>query len=92
MHFPRYVASFDTTTLEYIDGASGPSYKRGPPKGYIHAIEQRWHHVESVLGAILASPDPRAQGVVNDLRRDDLAREILNRVDTGPFVRSDRIC
>jgi hypothetical protein len=64
----------------------GPSYKRGPPKGYIHAIEQRWHHVESLLGAILASPDPRAQGVIADIRRDDLAREILNRVDAGPFV------
>jgi hypothetical protein len=65
---------------------AGPSYKRGPPKGYIHAIEQRWHHVEAVLGAILSSRDPRAQALVTDLRKDDLAREILNRVDVGPFV------
>ncbi|EIN11641.1 hypothetical protein PUNSTDRAFT_131800 [Punctularia strigosozonata HHB-11173 SS5] len=69
----------------------GPGYKRGPPKGYIHAIEQRWHHVESILGAILASPDPRAQGLISDLRRDDLAREILNRVDAGPFGPSGRL-
>ncbi|THV07451.1 hypothetical protein K435DRAFT_741751 [Dendrothele bispora CBS 962.96] len=63
----------------------GPSYKRGPPKGYIHAIEQRWHQVESLLGAILQCSDPRVQGVVADLRQDDLAREILARVDMGPY-------
>ena len=64
----------------------GPSYKRGPPKGYIHAIEQRWHQVESLLGAILQCPDPRVQNIVYDLRQDDLAREILGRVDSGPYV------
>ncbi|KAL0951642.1 hypothetical protein HGRIS_008322 [Hohenbuehelia grisea] len=63
----------------------GPSYKRGPPKGYIHAIEQRWHQVEALLGSVLQCRDPGVQGVVADLRRDDLAREILNRVDTGPY-------
>ena len=64
----------------------GPSYKRGPPKGYIHAIEQRWHQVESILGAILASPDPQVRHLIKNLKRDDLARDILNRVDSGPFV------
>lgn len=64
----------------------GPSYKRGPPKGYIHAIEQRWHQVESLLGAILQCPDQRVQNLVNDLRQDDLAREIIDRVDLGPYV------
>ncbi|KAF8808141.1 hypothetical protein BYT27DRAFT_7190259 [Phlegmacium glaucopus] len=68
----------------------GPSYKRGPPKGYIHAIEQRWHQVESLLGAILQCPDPRVQSIVYDLRQDDLAREILGRVDTGPYGPSGR--
>jgi len=65
---------------------SGPSYKRGPPKGYIHAIEQRWHQVESLLGAILQCPDPRVQRLVSELRQDDLARDIINRVDMGPYV------
>lgn len=65
---------------------TGPSYKRGPPKGYIHAIEQRWHQVESLLGAILQCPDPRVKSVVADLKQDDLAREILDRVDMGPYV------
>lgn len=65
---------------------SGPSYKRGPPKGYIHAIEQRWHQVESLLGAIIQCPEPRVQRLVAELRQDDLAREIINRVDMGPYV------
>ncbi|KAF8640616.1 hypothetical protein AX17_000277 [Amanita inopinata Kibby_2008] len=64
----------------------GPSYKRGPPKGYIHAIEQRWHQVESLLGAILQCPDLRVQRIVAELRQDELAREIINRVDMGPYV------
>ncbi|KAJ3793146.1 fungal-specific transcription factor domain-containing protein [Lentinula aff. detonsa] len=68
----------------------GPSYKRGPPKGYIHAIEQRWHQVESLLGVILQCTDPRVQGVLADLRQDELACEILNRVDMGPYGPSGR--
>ncbi|GLB35813.1 putative fungal specific transcription factor [Lyophyllum shimeji] len=68
----------------------GPSYKRGPPKGYIHAIEQRWHQVESLLGAIIQCPDPRVQEFVADLRQDDLAREIIRRVDNGPYGPSGR--
>ncbi|TFK46073.1 hypothetical protein OE88DRAFT_1668214 [Heliocybe sulcata] len=63
----------------------GPTYKRGPPKGYLHAIEQRWYQAETILGAILASPDPRAKAIVSALQRDGLAREVLNRVDIGPF-------
>lgn len=70
--------------LSYL--VQGPSYKRGPPKGYIHAIEQRWHQVESLLGAILQCPDARVQEFVNDLKQDELAREIIDRVDMGPYV------
>ncbi|KAF9486569.1 hypothetical protein BDN70DRAFT_870159 [Pholiota conissans] len=68
----------------------GPSYKRGPPKGYIHAIEQRWHQVEALLGSILQCPDPRVQSIVSEMRQDDLAREILGRVDSGPYGPSGR--
>ncbi|KAG6837321.1 hypothetical protein H0H93_011416 [Arthromyces matolae] len=68
----------------------GPSYKRGPPKGYIHAIEQRWHQVESLLGAVLQCPDSRVQDLVSDLKQDDLAREIIRRVDNGPYGPSGR--
>ncbi|KAI0068074.1 hypothetical protein BV25DRAFT_1875230 [Artomyces pyxidatus] len=69
----------------------GPSFKRGPPKGYIHAIEQRWHQVESVLGAILSSPDPQVQKLIVNLRKDDLARDVLTRVDAGPFGPTGRL-
>ncbi|EGN91754.1 hypothetical protein SERLA73DRAFT_80157 [Serpula lacrymans var. lacrymans S7.3] len=69
----------------------GPSYKRGPPKGYIQAIEQRWHQVESLLGAVIACSDPRVQDIVSELQQDDLAREILHRVDVGPFGPSGRL-
>jgi hypothetical protein len=69
-----------------ISGHTGPSFKRGPPKGYIHAIEQRWHQVESILGAILSSKDPHVQALINNMRKDKLARDILTRVDSGPFV------
>ncbi|KAG0702716.1 fungal-specific transcription factor domain-containing protein [Suillus ampliporus] len=69
----------------------GPSYKRGPPKGYIQAIEQRWHQVESLLGAVLSCPDTGVRQVIADIKQDDLAREILNRVDTGPFGPSGRL-
>lgn len=68
----------------------GPTHKRGPPKGYIHALEQRWYLAESILGAVLASPDPRAQSVVSTLRQDELAHEVLNKVDIGPFGSTGR--
>ncbi|KAF7793390.1 hypothetical protein EIP86_004502 [Pleurotus ostreatoroseus] len=58
-------------------------FKRGPPKGYIHAIEQRWHQVECILGTIMATQ--RASGIIADLRQDPFARDVLDRVDTGPY-------
>ncbi|PAV22046.1 hypothetical protein PNOK_0200300 [Pyrrhoderma noxium] len=69
----------------------GPSFKRGPPKGYINAIEQRLHQVEALLSAIVSSGDTRAQGVISDLRKDATACEIIDRVDRGPYGSSSRI-
>ncbi|KAG6380094.1 hypothetical protein JVT61DRAFT_8179 [Boletus reticuloceps] len=85
----------------------GPSRKRGPPKGYIDAIEARLHQTEALLGVLLAVEAERAnestaeaparirdlngsendclQGVLTILRKDALAREILNRVDSSPY-------
>jgi hypothetical protein len=45
----------------------GPSRKRGPPKGYIDAIEARLHQTEALLGIIIASKDPRAQSLLSDI-------------------------
>ncbi|KIK52123.1 hypothetical protein GYMLUDRAFT_50070 [Collybiopsis luxurians FD-317 M1] len=63
----------------------GPSRKRGPPKGYIDAIEARLHQAEALLGIILASGDSRAETLLNDIAQDALAREIINRVDSSPY-------
>ncbi|KAG8741371.1 hypothetical protein FRC10_002936 [Ceratobasidium sp. 414] len=63
----------------------GPSRKRGPPKGYIDAIEARLHQLEALLGTVIASPDPRAQSLIADLISDPLARHIIARVDESPF-------
>ncbi|KAL5518809.1 hypothetical protein ACEPAH_492 [Sanghuangporus vaninii] len=68
----------------------GPSYKRGPPKGYISAIEQRLHQVEAVLGAIINSKDAKSQEITSALRTDDIAREIIDRVDRGPYGSTSR--
>ena len=55
----------------------GPSRKRGPPKGYIDAIEARLHQTEAVLGIILSlaggldgsrgDGDPGATSLIEDL-------------------------
>lgn len=46
----------------------GPSRKRGPPKGYIDAIEARLHQTEALIGILLSSKDNRAKTLLNDLR------------------------
>ncbi|PPQ69684.1 hypothetical protein CVT25_012922 [Psilocybe cyanescens] len=63
----------------------GPSRKRGPPKGYIDAIEARLHQTEALLGIMLASGDPRAQSLLRDIGKDPLAKEIITRVDNSPY-------
>ncbi|CDO71521.1 hypothetical protein BN946_scf184910.g20 [Trametes cinnabarina] len=45
----------------------GPSRKRGPPKGYIDAIEARLHQTEALIGILLSSRDQRAKEVLEDL-------------------------
>ncbi|KAJ3537103.1 hypothetical protein NM688_g6736 [Phlebia brevispora] len=65
-----------------------PIHKRGPPKGYILALERRLRQVEALLGTIIGSDDPRARGLIGDLSRDQLATYIINRVKAGPFCTS----
>ncbi|EIW61386.1 uncharacterized protein TRAVEDRAFT_44201 [Trametes versicolor FP-101664 SS1] len=62
-----------------------PTHKRGPPKGYILALERRLHQVEALLGTIISSDDPRARSLVQDLSRDKLANHVINKVHVGPF-------
>ncbi|KAG9304377.1 hypothetical protein G9A89_019939 [Geosiphon pyriformis] len=56
--------------------------KRGPPKGYIEAIETRLHRMESLLGGLVQSNDPRAEAVLAELMQDDLGTS-LRRSSTG---------
>ncbi|KAI8972440.1 fungal-specific transcription factor domain-containing protein [Trametes punicea] len=63
----------------------GPSRKRGPPKGYIDAIEARLHQTEALIGILLSSRDSRAKSVLQDLAEDPLAKEIITRVDNSPY-------
>ncbi|KAH9944251.1 fungal-specific transcription factor domain-containing protein [Epithele typhae] len=67
----------------FLPMRTGPSFKRGPPKGYIHSIEQRWHQVECILATIMESPG--AQAIMTDLRGDSFASAILDRVQAGPY-------
>ncbi|KZT29842.1 hypothetical protein NEOLEDRAFT_1238594 [Neolentinus lepideus HHB14362 ss-1] len=79
------------TTLGLACTYAGPNHKRGPPKGYIHAIERRLHQAEALLGAIIGSQDPRARSLLDHLSRDPLAEQIIQRVEHGPFGPKGRI-
>ncbi|GAA5858288.1 hypothetical protein JCM1840_001131 [Sporobolomyces johnsonii] len=57
----------------------GASRKRGPPKGYIEAIESRLHRMEALLGGLLQTDDPRAQTLLGELIGDSEARDMLAR-------------
>ncbi|KZT38829.1 hypothetical protein SISSUDRAFT_1046430 [Sistotremastrum suecicum HHB10207 ss-3] len=62
-----------------------PSRKRGPPKGYLHAVETRLHEVEATLGLMQSLPDARVQSILEDLRQDPYAKSILDRVNNSAF-------
>ncbi|KAI9595255.1 fungal-specific transcription factor domain-containing protein [Syncephalis fuscata] len=52
----------------YLDAAK----KRGPPKGYIEAIEHRLRRMEKLLGGIVKH-DPRLESVMQDININDLS-------------------
>jgi hypothetical protein len=54
---------------------------RGPAKGYLSALEEEKHQMEALIGTLLASQDPRARTLIQDIVQDPLAREVLSRVD-----------
>jgi len=41
--------------------------------------------MEALMGTLLSSADPRVRSILNDLASDQLARDILQRVDESPF-------
>lgn len=40
--------------------------KRGPPKGYLQAVEDRLHRMEALLGGLIKNDDPRAQALLEE--------------------------
>ncbi|KAF9106643.1 hypothetical protein BGX27_009069 [Mortierella sp. AM989] len=60
-------------TFKYDCTYNDPTKKRGPPKGYIEAIEARLHKMEGLLGGLVKDKDPRAEIVRAEL--DAMARE-----------------
>ena len=89
LYFCRFVNNPSQSSLFCIHTRpfTGPSYKRGPPKEYINAIEQCMQHFEALLGVIMQISDPRALNPIADLGQDELVRSSLNLVHTGRFVR-----
>jgi hypothetical protein len=41
--------------------------QRGPPKGYIEAIEGRLNRLEALLGSVIQEDDPRFQAILDEL-------------------------
>ncbi|KAG2182351.1 hypothetical protein INT43_007281, partial [Umbelopsis isabellina] len=48
-------------------GYKDTTKKRGPPKGYIEAIENRLHRMETLLGSLAQGDDPRSQALIAEL-------------------------
>jgi hypothetical protein len=61
----------------------GPSRKRGPPKGYIDAIEARLHQTEALVGIILAANDSRARSLLDDISQVTLTTNPPNSESTS---------
>ncbi|KAF8578646.1 hypothetical protein K439DRAFT_1638648 [Ramaria rubella] len=88
--FPGSVACKNCLSLNQECTFLGPSRKRGPPKGYITALEGRVHRLEALWGVIVSSEDSRAQTLIADIVEDGLAHDILSEVDIGAFGPSGR--
>ncbi|GAA6061791.1 hypothetical protein JCM10212_004847 [Sporobolomyces blumeae] len=72
---------------------NGATRKRGPPKGYIEAIESRLHRMEALLGGLLQNDDPRAQALLGELIGDEESRDMLTRdlkAATGPQSKPEK--
>ncbi|KAF7293007.1 Zn(2)-C6 fungal-type domain-containing protein [Mycena indigotica] len=74
----------------------GPSRKRGPPKGYIDAIEARLHQTEALVGILLAAGGVRILNENIDARGrqvtrhgiDERAKELMADMAEDPVARA----
>lgn len=78
----------------------GPSRKRGPPKGYIDALEARMHQAEAVIGVLMMAEANGSERGRNDssvadamrrVKQDELGRVVLQRVNEGPYGAVGRV-
>ncbi|KAJ7057212.1 fungal-specific transcription factor domain-containing protein, partial [Mycena amicta] len=83
----RSCVALKTGKYKLISPASRPSRKRGPPKGYIDAIEARLHQTEALVGILLSAGGLRARAreLMADLAEDPVARAILLRIDQSAY-------
>ncbi|KAK0551362.1 hypothetical protein OC846_003323 [Tilletia horrida] len=58
------------------------SKKRGPPKGYIEAIETRVHHMERILADLFHSDLPEAQALLDKM----LSKAVQDDIRSGKIV------
>ncbi|KAF7729309.1 hypothetical protein EC973_004565 [Apophysomyces ossiformis] len=63
--------------------------KRGPPKGYIEAIENRLHRLENFLGELAKEDNPRSQALLAELN-SPLETSTGEQIKTRPVRRADR--
>ncbi|KAK0533425.1 hypothetical protein OC842_002966 [Tilletia horrida] len=58
------------------------SKKRGPPKGYIEAIETRLHHMENVLYELMCSQEPDGRTILERL----VGRKVMEDIWSGKIT------
>jgi len=76
----------ESCAVQHLDcHFSPPSTKRGPAKGYLHALEARCHAVEAILGILLSIPDERAVNLLTELAEDSFAKDVLEQVNNSRF-------
>ncbi|ORY04154.1 hypothetical protein K493DRAFT_59036 [Basidiobolus meristosporus CBS 931.73] len=62
--------------------------KRGPPKGYIEAIESRLHRMEHILGGLVQGDPRTAENVIAELRKLEEDPEATSVTSTRNHSRS----
>ncbi|KAG0192448.1 hypothetical protein DFQ28_009173 [Apophysomyces sp. BC1034] len=71
------------------DDGNGKRQRRGPPKGYIEAIENRLYKLENVLEELINDDDPKSQAVMAELYAP-LETASGEQINTRPIRRHQR--
>jgi hypothetical protein len=52
---------------------------------YLHALEERCHAIEAVVGILLSIPDQRAISLLSELSEDPFVRNVFEIVNNSSF-------